>query len=95
MVIEHLQADPVGNDGGLTDGDIGKRTSMNHARLVFGGAHEGRIDGVAHPGGHGISHFQVACRHGIATLVKSHGDVVQALFKISQVSDNGESSHQF
>jgi len=95
MIIEHLEADPVGNDGRLADGDVGKGSGVNHAGLILGGTHEGRIDGIAHPGGHGISHFQIAGCHGIAAPVKSYGDVVQAFLQVRQVSHDRQNRHQF
>ena len=38
MVVEHLETDAVGDDGGLSHGDIGKGAGMHHAGLVFGRA---------------------------------------------------------
>jgi hypothetical protein len=38
MIVEHLEAHAVGNNGRLPDGNVSKRTGMNHARLIFGGA---------------------------------------------------------
>jgi hypothetical protein len=85
VVVEQFQADAVGDDGALAHGDVGERSGVHQAGVVFGGAHQGRVDGVAHEGGHGVAHFQVAGGDRFAALVEGHGDVVQALFQVGQV----------
>ncbi len=60
VVVKKLETDPVGDDGRLTHCDVGKRSCVNHAGLILCCHHQGRVDGVAHPGGHGIADFQIA-----------------------------------
>jgi hypothetical protein len=71
VVVEALQADAVGDDGTLAHGDVGERAGVHEAGVVLGGAHEGRVDGVAHEGGHGVAHFQVAAGDRFAILEKA------------------------
>ncbi len=71
MVVEHLQAKTIANDGRLSHGDVGKRAGVHHAWLVFGGGAQRWIDGIAHPGAHGACNFQVAGGHGIAFFIVS------------------------
>ena len=59
MVIEELQPQPVPDDGGLADGDVGKGAGVDQARLVLHGIAKGGVDAIAHPGGHGAGHLQV------------------------------------
>jgi hypothetical protein len=61
--------------------------------LYFGGAHHGRVDGVAHEGRHGVAHFQVAGGDRFAALVEGHGDVVEAFFQVGQVADHRQDGH--
>ncbi len=93
MIVEHLESDAVGDDRGLADGDIGKRPGVDHARVVLGGTHQGGVDGIAHEGGHGITHFEIAGGHRLAAFVERHGDVVQAFFQIRQILDNRKDGH--
>ena len=62
MVIPQFQTHAVGDDGALAHGDVGEGAGMHQAGLIFGGAHEGGVDGVSHEGGHGVADFQVAGR---------------------------------
>jgi hypothetical protein len=81
VVVEQLQADAVGDDGALADGDVGKGTGVHHAGVVLGGAHQVGLMVLAHEGGHGVAHFQVAGGDRLAALVEGHGNVVEAFFR--------------
>ena len=41
---------------------------MYEAGVVFCGAHEGRVDGVSHERGHGVSDFEITTGHWFAVL---------------------------
>ena len=79
MVIEHLQAQAVADNGGLPHGNVGKGPGMHHAGLIFRRAAQRGINGVAHPRGHGPGNFQVAGGDGFTLLVISDGNFTQAL----------------
>jgi len=94
VVFKELQGHPVGNDRRLADGDIGKGSGVDQTGVVLGGTHQGRIDGVAHEGGHGVAHFQVTAGHRFAALVEGHGDVVDPFLQVGQVGGDGQDGHQ-
>ena len=94
MIIKHLEADAVGDDGGLAHGDVGKGAGMHHAGLILRRAAQGGVDGVAHPGGHGAADFEVAGGDRLALLIVGHGDLVHSLPQVGQVPDDGEHGHQ-
>ena len=94
MVIKQFEADAVGDDGALAYGDIGKWAGMYKAGLIFGGAHQGGVDGIAHKGRHGIAHFQIPAGDRFAALVKSHGNIVDTLFEVGQIGGHGQDGHQ-
>ncbi|VTR63883.1 hypothetical protein DESC_100079 [Desulfosarcina cetonica] len=94
MVIPQLEADAVGDDGALTHGDVGEGTGVHQAGLVFGGAHQGRVDRVAHEGGHGVADFEITTGNRFAALVEGHGDFVDAVFQVGQVGGHGQDGHQ-
>ena len=94
VVVKQLQTDPVGDDGGLAHGDVGKRSGMDHAGLILRRHHQGRVDGVAHPGGHGAADFQIAGGDRFACFVKGHRDVVQPFAQVGQIADDGQNGHQ-
>ena len=58
---------------------------MDKAGIVFCGAHESRVNGIPHEGSHCIADFQIACGDWFAALIKGNCDIVQALFKVSEV----------
>jgi hypothetical protein len=93
VVVEQLQADAVGDDGALAHGDVGERSGVHQAGVVLGGAHHGRVDGVAHEGRHGVAHFQIAGGDRFAGFVEGQGDVVEALFQIGQIADHRQDGH--
>ena len=95
MIIEKLEDDTVCDNGGLTHRNVGKRSCMDHAGLVFHRTHEGGINGVAHPGGHGPTHFKVTRGYLFSALVKSQSNPIKSLSEIGKISDNGEDGHQF
>ena len=76
VIVKHLEPDAVCYDGGLAYRDIGKGTGMDHTRLVLYRAAQRGIDGVAHPGGHGTTHFQVAGGNRVTFLIEGYGDVI-------------------
>ena len=45
-IISQLERDLVGDDGGLSVGDIGKRTRMNRSGSTFKGLHQVWLDGA-------------------------------------------------
>ncbi len=94
MVIPEFQAHAVCDNRALAHGDVGKRAGMHQAGLIFGRAHEGGVDGVAHKGRHGISHFEITAGHRFAALVESHGDIVDALFQVGKIRGHGQDGHQ-
>ena len=93
MIIKHFKADAVGNNGGLSHSNIGKGTRMHHARLIFSSAHEGGVNGVAHPGAHGAAHLKVTGGHWLTALVKCYGNLIEALTQVCQVFNNGKNGH--
>ncbi len=94
MIIKQLEAYTISDNRGLTHSDVGKRPGMDHTGLIFGRAHERRIDGVAHPCGHGPADLKITCSHGITGLIKAHGDIIQPLSQICKVSDNRKDGHK-
>jgi hypothetical protein len=72
---------------------LAKGPGVHQAGLVFGRAHQGGVDGVAHEGRHGVAHFQVAGGDRFAALVEGHGDVVEALFQVGQILGHGQDRH--
>ena len=94
IIIKEFQGDPVGDDRRLAHGYIGKGAGVDQAGIVLSGTHQGWIDGVAHEGGHGIAHFQVAAGYRLAALVKGYGDVIDPLFQVCQVCSHGQDGHQ-
>jgi hypothetical protein len=95
MVIPQFEAHAVGDDRALTHGDVGERSGMHEAGLILGRAHQGRVDGVAHEGRHGVAHFQVAGGDRFAALVEGHGDVVEPLLQVRQIADHRQDRHTF
>src|SRR5208337_1629730 len=93
MVIEQLEADTVGDDGGLAHGYIGKRPGMDEAGVVFSCAHKSGVDCVAHEGGHGVADFQITSGDGFAALVESDRDVVEAGFQVRKVVSYRQNGH--
>jgi len=93
VIVEEFQPNTVGYNGGLANGDVGKRSRMHHAGIVFGGTHHGWIDGVAHKSGHGVADFQITSRDGFAGLVEGHRDVVEPFFQVGQIADNRQDGH--
>ena len=45
-VVGQVQSDPIGQDGGITVGDVGERPRMDQGRLAFEGLHQRRVQGV-------------------------------------------------
>ena len=66
---------------------------MYQTGVVLSRAHEGGVDGIAHEGGHGIADLQIARGDRLAAFVEGNGDVVQALFQISEVFGYGQDGH--
>src|SRR3972149_1325671 len=70
MIVEQLQSDTIGYDGGLAYCDVGKRPGMHKAGVVFCRAHQSRVNGITHEGCHCVTHFQITCSNRFAALVK-------------------------
>ena len=94
MVIEQLQSQTVRNNGGLTDGDIGKRTGMDQNGLMLDRVAHGGVDGVAHPCGHGAGNFEVLAGDGVAALGVGNNDLADTLTQILQIAGDSEDRHQ-
>ena len=94
VVVEQLQADPIGDDRALADGDVGEGTGVDQRGLTLDGLEEVRVDGPGHEGCHGAAHFQVAGGHGFGGLVEGHRDFIHALAQIGQVSYHGQDGHE-
>ena len=77
MIIKQLQAYAVRDDGGLANRDVGERPCMDHAGLVFSGAHKGRINCISHLRGHCAANLKILGGYRLAVLVKCQGDLVQ------------------
>ena len=84
VVVKELEADLVGDDGGLAHGDVGEGAGVHEAGLLLHGLHEGGVDGGHHPGHHGVAHFQVAGGDGVALLVVGHRDFIQPFLQVRQ-----------
>ena len=61
-----LESDPVGNDGRVSVGNVGKGTGVNEDGGSLQGLHEGGFDGVLHEDGHGTGTTDVVGGDGIA-----------------------------
>ena len=72
---------------------LAKGPGVHQAGLVLGRAHEGRVDGVAHEGRHGVADFEIAGGDGLAAAVEGHGDFVQPFLEVGQVLDDGQDGH--
>ena len=94
VIIKQLQCQPVGDDGGLADGDVGKGAGVDQHRLVLHAVAHGGVDGVAHPGGHGTGHVQILGGDGLAGLGVGHHDLADPLPQILQILGNGQNGHQ-
>nr|OZC13783.1 hypothetical protein SPACI_55680 [Sporomusa acidovorans DSM 3132] len=93
MIIEAFQADAVGNDGGLADGNVGKRAGMYEARLAFNGCAQGRINRITHPGGHSAVHFQVTGGYRLALFVVGNYDMFEPFPHVGQIFGNSQDCH--
>jgi len=93
VVVGKFQRYPVGNNRRLANGDIGKRTCMNHNRLAFQGLHHVRVNRINHPGGHGTVHFKISGGDRSILLVIGYNHLTDPLAHIFQVIGNGENSH--
>ena len=85
MIIEHLEADTVGDDAGLPQRNVGEGAGMDHQRLVLCRAAKRGIDGIAHQGRHGPAHLEVPRRNRVAVPVIGHRDPVHAVPQVCQV----------
>ena len=94
MVVKELQGQPVADDGGLADGDVGEGTGVDQNRLVLHGVAHGGVDAVAHPGGHGAGHLQVLGGDRLAAAAVGHHDLADALPQVLQVLGHGQNGHQ-
>ena len=94
VVVEELQSQPVADDGGLPDGDVGEGAGVDEHRLVLHGVADGGVDGVAHPGGHGAGHLQILGGDRLAAAAVGHDDLADALPQVLQIPGHGEDGHQ-
>src|SRR4030042_2221165 len=78
VIIKKFQAYAVRYNGGLADRDVRERPCMDHARLVFRGAHKRGVDGASHPCGHGAADLKILGGYRLAALVESHGNLIQS-----------------
>ena len=85
VVIKQLQRQPVADNGGLADGDVGEGAGVDQHGLMLHGVAHGGVDAVAHPGGHGAGDLQVLGGHGLALAVVSHHDLADPLDRKSVV----------
>ena len=88
MIVKKFEADPVCDNRGLTDCDICEWAGVHHAGLVFNSAHEGGIDGISHPGGHGSTDLQISSGYSFSALVKRDGDFIKTFSQVWQIHDN-------
>ena len=93
QVVTKLQADLVGNNRGLTDGDICKRSCMNQTGLALYCLHEVGIYRLNHPRGHCACHLKVLCGNGLSGLVVSNNDLADALSQVLEVVGNCKYCH--
>ena len=84
MVVEQLQTQPVANNGGLPNGDVGKRPCVYQHRLMLHGVAQRGVDGVPHPRRHCPSHLPVIGQH----------DASDPLPQVLQISCHGQYRHQ-
>ncbi len=94
MILRKLQSEPVGDDGGLTDGDIGKGSCMDKNGLSFNGLHQGWIDGLGHKCCHGAVNFKVRGRNSIAFLVPGNLHFSYPVAHILKIASHGKYSHK-
>ena len=95
MVVKQLDAQPVADHRGLTDGDIGKRPRVDQHRLMLHRIAQGGVDGIAHPRRHGARYLQILRGDGTALLVVGQHDIPDAAAQIGQIPRHGQDGHQF
>ena len=94
VVIKQLQTQTVSDDGGLSDGDIRKWARVDEAWLMLDRIAERRVDGVAHPCGHGACNLQILGSDRVSLLVIGKNDLPDPLAKILQIRRDSQDRHQ-
>ncbi len=95
VIIRKLKGQFIRHDGGLTDGDIGKRSSVNKNGLSFNRLQQAWIDSIDHPCAHGAIHFKIGCRDGIAFFIVSNHHFADSFTHIFEAGGDSENRHQF
>jgi len=94
VIIEELETDAVADDRALADCDVRERTGVHETGLVLDCIAKGRVDRVAHKGGHSAVHFQIGSRYRIALLAIGDDNFTDPLPQILQVSRDRQDRHQ-
>ncbi len=76
---DHLEADHIGDDGGVAMRDVGEGTGMNDSCAVFQSLHQVGHDGLFHQHGHRPRHAQVFRCDRVPILVGADDDSAQPL----------------
>ena len=83
-VVTRMDADQVGDDGGVTGGDVAERTRVHENWRLLHGLHQVRLDGILQHHRHGAGHLERLSRHWIAIAVVADDDSSHSLAEITQ-----------
>src|SRR4030042_1841321 len=88
VIIKQFQTYAVRYNRRLAHSDVRERPGMDHAWLVFCGAHERRGDGISHICGHGAADLKILGGYRLASLVECQSNLIQTFSQICEISNN-------
>ena len=84
-----LESDPVGNDGRVSVGNVGKGTGVNEDGGSLQGLHKGGFDGVLHEDGHGTGTTDVVGGDGIARPARPDDHLSEPAVRVVRLVTGG------
>ena len=94
-VVGVLQANVVGDHGGVTGCDVAEGARVNQCGGVLQSLQQVRVDSVCQDDGHCAVSLQVGCGDGLAVVVQANHNLCQALAQVLEGGCQRENHHDF
>ena len=90
-----LEGHLVGQDGAVTNANVGEGTGVNEDRGTLQGLHEVGLDGISHQDSEGTANTKVISSDGVAALGAGNNHSAETLTHVSKAGAEGQNSHAF
>lgn len=88
-----LQGKLVGNDGALTDGDVGEGSSVDEDGGTLKSLHQVGLDGILHQGSQGTTGTNIVASDGLTAARSSDDHAAETLTHVVQAGAEGQDGH--